>query len=102
MSRVLTPEELRALCADEPYVPAPAEHYRVVVDAGHADLTPKEIAALAPGSMVALNRRPGDPVEIVANATPVARGVLVEWNGRVCVRVTALAAPGVPTGRKSS
>jgi flagellar motor switch/type III secretory pathway protein FliN len=101
MSRLLSPEELEALRTAEPYVPAPTERYHVVAEAGHADLTPEEVAALAPGSLIALDRRPEDPVEIVANATPVARGVLVNVNGRVCVRVMALAASRTETGRKS-
>ncbi len=34
MARVLTPEEIEALRAAQPYIPAPSETYRVSVEAG--------------------------------------------------------------------
>ena len=90
MSRLLTKEEIEALRADAPYVPAPRERFHVVVDAGHADLTPEEIDRLQPGDVIALDRSAGHPVEIVANAVTVARGVLVDVEGRAAVRVLSL------------
>lgn len=93
MSRLLTPEELEALRAAEPYIPAPSERFHIVVDAGHADLAPEEVAALAPGSVIPLDRPAGRPVEIVANAVTVARGELVEVGGRAAVRVLTLEHP---------
>ena len=99
MSRLLTPEELKALLAAEPYVPAPMERFHIVVDAGHADLTHQELQALAPGSVILLNRKAGHPVEIVANAVTVARGELVETGGRAGVRVLSLEFPSPKTGR---
>ena len=93
MSRLLTPEELKALRAVDPYIPAPTERFHIVVDAGHTDLAPEEVAALAPGSVIPLDRKVGHPVEIVANAVTVARGELVEVRGRVAVRVLSLEHP---------
>ena len=93
MSRLLTPEELKALRAADPYIPAPTERFHIVVDAGHTDLAPEEVAALAPGSVIPLDRKVGHPVEIVANAVTVARGELVEVRGRVAVRVLSLEHP---------
>ena len=90
MSRLLTKEEIEALLADTPYVPAPRERFHVVVDAGHADLTPEEIDRLQPGDVIPLDRSVGHPVEIVANAVTVARGVLVDVEGRAAVRVLSL------------
>jgi len=90
VSRLLTKEEIEALRADAPYVPAPRERFHVVVDAGHADLTPDEIDRLQPGDVIALDRSAGHPVEIVANAVTVARGVLVDVEGRAAVRVLSL------------
>ena len=101
MSRLLTPEELEALRA-ESYVPAPRERYYVTVDAGHAELTPEEIAALQPGDFVALDRYTSQPVEIVANAVTVARGYLTERNGRAAVRIVSLEKPAARTGRSQS
>jgi flagellar motor switch protein FliM len=93
VSRLLTPEELKALRAAEPHVPAPAERFHIVVDAGHADLAPEEVSALVPGSVIPLDRAAGHPVEIVANAVTVARGELVEVRGRAAVRVLTLEHP---------
>ena len=93
MSRLLTPEELKALRAVDPYIPAPTERFHIVVDAGHTDLSPEEVAALTPGSVIPLDRKVGHPVEIVANAVTVARGELVEVRGRVAVRVLSLEHP---------
>ena len=93
MSRLLTPEELKALRAVDPYIPAPTERFHIVVDAGHTDLSPEEVAALAPGSVIPLDRKAKQPVEIVANAVTVAHGELVEVRGRVAVRVLSLERP---------
>jgi flagellar motor switch protein FliM len=91
MSRLLTPEEIAALSADAPYVPAPRERYHVVVDAGHGDLTHEELNALRAGSVIPLARAAHDPLEIVANGTTVAFGELVAIGGRAAVRVVSLA-----------
>jgi flagellar motor switch protein FliN/FliY len=91
MSRLLTKEEIEALRAETPYIPAPRERFHVVVDAGHADLTPEEVDQLQPGDLIQLDRAAGHPVEIVANAVTVARGVLVDVAGRAAVRVLSLA-----------
>jgi flagellar motor switch protein FliM len=93
MSRVLTPEELEALRA-EPFIPAPREHFRVSVEAGSTDLTPEQIAALAPGAIIPLERRAHEPVEILANAVPVALGELIVRDGLAAVRVVRLLLPG--------
>lgn len=102
MSRILSPEEVEALRAAEPYVPAPKERFHIVVDAGHAELAPDEVAALEPGVVIPLDRKIGDPVEIVANAVAVARGVLVHIDGRAAVRIVSLVHPPVGSGRSGS
>ena len=91
MSRLLTPEEIAALRADPPYVPATRERYHVVVDAGHGELDHDALSALSPGDVIPLTRAARAPVEIVANGTTVAYGELVSADGRAAVRVTALA-----------
>lgn len=99
MSRLLTPEEIAALRAGAPFVPAPRERFRVVVEAGRAELTPEEVAALRPGLIVPLTRAVEGPVEIVANAVTVAYGELVDLDGRAAVRVVSLANEPGPSGR---
>jgi flagellar motor switch protein FliM len=90
MSRLLTPEEIAALRADPPYVPAPRERYHVVVDAGHGELDYDALKALSPGDVIPLTRAARSPVEIVANGTTVAYGELTSAGGRAAVRVTSL------------
>jgi len=90
VSRLLTKQEIDALRADQPHIPAPRERFHIVVDAGHAELTPEETAALAPGFVIPLDRAGDAPVEIVANAVTVALGTLVTQGGRAAVRVTSL------------
>lgn len=91
MSRLLTPEEIEALRADAPYVPAPRERYHLVVDAGHADLNQEELDALRAGDVIPLTRAALSPVEVVANGTTVAYAELIAIEGRAAVRVIALA-----------
>jgi hypothetical protein len=101
VSRLLTPEELAALREGAPYVPAPLESYHVVVDAGHADLTPEALAALKVGDVLSLARPAKAPVEIVANGTTVAFGEMIALYGRAAVRVVSLVRKGKsPGGRK--
>ena len=90
MSRLLTPEEIQALRADLPFVPAPRERFHVVVDAGHADLLPEQVDDLKPGDVIVLDRHANGVVEIVANGVTVAYGTLIDVDGRAEVRVVSL------------
>lgn len=101
MSRLLTPEEIAALRAEPPFIPAPRERFRVVVEAGKTELTPEEIAALAPGNVIPLTRAAEGPVEIVANAVTVAYGELIDLEGRAAVRVVSLVREPGPSRRTS-
>ncbi|MGE5175759.1 MAG: FliM/FliN family flagellar motor C-terminal domain-containing protein [Hyphomicrobiales bacterium] len=101
MARLLSPEEIAALLAEQPLLPAPRERYRVVVEAGRTELAPEEIAALRPGTVVPLTRAVDGPVEIVANAVVVAYGELIDLDGRAAVRVVSLPHPSGTSGRTS-
>jgi hypothetical protein len=94
MARVLTPEEIQALRTEKHYIPAPRETYRVSVEAGSAQLAPAEISALKPGDVIRLERRSGEPVEILANSVPVALGELTTRDGLAAVRVVRVLRPG--------
>ena len=94
MARLLSPEEIEALRATGPYIPAPVERYRVSVEAGSTELTPEEVRNLAPGDVIPLECRSGEPVEILANAVPVALGELTARKGLKAVRVVRLLKPG--------
>lgn len=91
MSRLLTPAEIAALRAVEPFVPAPTETFIVTVEAGTAALAPEAVASLEPGSVFPIRAaRPG-LVEIVANAVVVGYGRLEQRDGDLAVRVVSLA-----------
>jgi flagellar motor switch/type III secretory pathway protein FliN len=94
MARLLTQEEIEALRGSEPYVAAPTERYRVSVEAGSTQLSLEQIRGLEPGDVLPLERRAGEPVEILANAVPVALGELVLRDGLQAVRVVRLLKPG--------
>ena len=64
----------------------------IAVRLGSARLTIAEIAALAPGAVVELDRAVGDPVDVLVNDRLVARGELVVVEGRVGVTITAIVA----------
>ena len=94
MTRLLTPEEIAALQADAPYVPAPRERFHIVVDAGQTDLNAEQLDALRAGDVLPLTRAAGGPVEIVANGTTVAYGELTAVGDRAAVRVVSLVRTG--------
>lgn len=100
MSRLLTPEEIAALRAEEPLFPAPRERCRVVVEAGRTELTPGEVAALRPGDVLPLTSAAHGPVEVVANAVVIAYGELIDQGGRAAVRIVSLA-PSTGSSRRT-
>ena len=100
MSRLLTPAEIEALRAVDPFVPAPTETFLVTAEAGTAALSPETVASLEPGSVITLRAAKPGLVEIVANATVIGYGRLEERPGGLSVRVVSLARPGMgsPSG----
>jgi flagellar motor switch protein FliN/FliY len=61
---------------------------------GRSRLPIRELLALDPGAVIELDRRPGDPVEVLVNGTLVARGEVVIVEGEFGVRVVELVRPG--------
>ena len=61
---------------------------------GQAEMTIEEVVSLRDGSVVELDRAPGDPVDILVNDRVVARGEIVVVEDRFTVRVTEVVAPG--------
>lgn len=65
----------------------------VTVELGRAQLTVKDVLALAKGAIVELNKVAGSPVDVLVNGTPVARGEVVVVDEQFAVRITELATP---------
>jgi flagellar motor switch protein FliN/FliY len=66
----------------------------VRVRLGEAELPVEDLLGLAEGSVVELDRAPGDPADILVNDRLVARGEIVVVDERFTVRVTEIVSPG--------
>lgn len=60
----------------------------VTVELGSATLQLGEALALAPGSIIELNRLPGEPLDMHVNGRLVARGEVVVVNDSLGLRIT--------------
>ena len=64
----------------------------LAVEIGRTRMTIRETLALAPGSVVTLNRLAGEPVDLLVNGKPIARGEVVVIDEEFGLRVTELVA----------
>lgn len=62
------------------------------VELGRTRMRLEEVLQLRPGSVVALDRLAGDPVDIYVNGRLIARGEVLVMNDNFCVRVTELVS----------
>ncbi|SMP76980.1 flagellar motor switch protein FliN/FliY [Neorhodopirellula lusitana] len=60
------------------------------VELGRTQMRLEEVLRLRKGSVVALDKLAGDPVDIYANGRLIARGEVLVMNDNFCVRVTEL------------
>ena len=65
---------------------------KLTVELGRTTKLVKEILALAPGSVVELDKLAGEPVDIVVNNRLIARGEVVVVEENFGVRVTEIVA----------
>jgi flagellar motor switch protein FliN/FliY len=65
----------------------------ITVELGRTTRTIREILALGPGSIVELNRSVGEPVDILANGSLVARGEVVVVDETFAVRIVEIVSP---------
>jgi flagellar motor switch protein FliN/FliY len=63
---------------------------RAAVVLGHTVLLLRDLAALGAGSVVALDRPSGDPVDLVVNGRAFARGQIVLVGDHLGLRITEL------------
>ena len=66
----------------------------ITVELGRATLSLAEVLALGPGSVIELERLPGEPLELLANGRLIARGEVVVLNESFGLRVTEIVATG--------
>lgn len=65
----------------------------VSVELGHASLRIEELLALRAGSVLELDRRAGEPVDVVVNGQLIARGEVVVVDDTFGVRITSITDP---------
>jgi flagellar motor switch protein FliN len=58
------------------------------VEMGRARMSVGETLELRPGSIVTLNRMAGEPVDLLVNGTPIARGEVVVVDEQFGLRIT--------------
>jgi flagellar motor switch protein FliN/FliY len=63
------------------------------IELGRTELLIEEVLKLREGSVVALDKLAGDPVDIFVNGRLIARGEVLILNENFCVRVAELMAP---------
>jgi flagellar motor switch protein FliN len=72
----------------------------LAVEIGRTHMTIRETLALGPGSIVTLNRLAGEPVDLLVNGKPIARGEVVVLDEEFGLRVTEVlvsgSVPGAP------
>ena len=60
----------------------------ISIELGRAELLIEDVLKLREGSVVSLDQRAGDPVDIVANGRLIARGELLVVDGKFGVRLS--------------
>ncbi|HEY2250690.1 MAG TPA: flagellar motor switch protein FliN [Planctomycetaceae bacterium] len=65
------------------------------IELGRTELLIEEVLKLREGSVVALDKLAGDPVDIMVNGRLVARGEVLVLNDNFCVRVAEILAPAL-------
>jgi flagellar motor switch protein FliN/FliY len=65
----------------------------LAVEIGRTTMTIRETLAIAPGSIIALNRMAGEPVDLLVNGKRIARGEVVAIDEEFGLRVTEVVSP---------
>ena len=65
------------------------------IELGRTELLIEEVLKLREGSVVALDKLAGDPVDILVNGRLVARGEVLVLNDNFCVRVAEILTPAL-------
>jgi flagellar motor switch protein FliN/FliY len=66
---------------------------QVTVELGRTQKMVKEVLALGPGSVVELDKLAGEPVDILINEKPIAKGEVVVIDENFGIRVTEILSP---------
>jgi flagellar motor switch protein FliN/FliY len=89
--------ELRELRESDPpadVAPLADVELTVSLELGRAEVTLRDALAMARGTVIELDKRAGDPVDVVVNGMVVARGEVVVVDERFAVRITQVLNEG--------
>ena len=64
----------------------------LAVEIGRTRMTIGETLALGPGAIVSLNRLAGEPVDLLVNGKPIARGEVVVIDEEFGLRITEITS----------
>jgi flagellar motor switch protein FliN/FliY len=70
----------------------------LAVEIGRTRMTIGDTLGLGPGSIITLNRMAGEPVDLLVNGRPIARGEVVVIDEEFGLRVTEVVGSPVPGG----
>ncbi|MGI9099649.1 MAG: flagellar motor switch protein FliN [Solirubrobacteraceae bacterium] len=73
----------------------------LAVEIGRTRMTIGETLALGPGSIVSLNRLAGEPVDLLVNGRPIARGEVVVVDEEFGLRVTEIVSSAASSLREA-
>jgi flagellar motor switch protein FliN/FliY len=65
----------------------------LAVEIGRTRMTIRDTLALGPGSIITLDRLAGEPVDLLVNGKPIARGEVVVIDEEFGLRVTEVTSP---------
>jgi flagellar motor switch protein FliN len=65
----------------------------LAVEIGRTTMTIRQTMALAPGSVVVLDRMAGEPVDLLVNGKRIARGEVVAIDEEFGLRITEVTSP---------
>jgi len=83
-----------------PLLDVPVE---LAVEIGRTQMTIGETLTLGPGAIVSLNRLAGEPVDLLVNGKPIARGEVVVIDEEFGLRITeVVASPAAPAAGPTS
>jgi flagellar motor switch protein FliN/FliY len=68
----------------------------LAVEIGRTRMTIGDTLGLGPGSIITLNRMAGEPVDLLVNGRPIARGEVVVIDEEFGLRVTEVVGSAVP------
>jgi len=66
---------------------------RVSVELGRTRMRVQELLELTQGAVIDLDRLAGEPVDILVNERPIARGEIVVASDRYAVRILSIHSP---------